>query len=709
VNTKYSALLLVVSTLISGCTSSMLSTGTAVPSGAPSHASVNGSYLELERDGALEPNASQADRGDSGQSLGGGADGDVMPSKQLAVRNLKPIPWPSAALREVSSIDDMFSDEVTVAVSANKMPLPDFIHYVFGDLLAINYVLDQTVASSEAADQDAVTLSVVNQISQRDLYTLVGELFLKRGIQLKYGDGTFYIYRPEAGATEAKVVVAVGGQPSDVPNTTQLILQVVPLKFGIKVSIERALISSLNVRIQPDYEQGVLEIRGKRASILRALELIELLDTPATRGKHIAIIGLTFVTPEVFGQEVSVLLANEGIATAVGLPGNSNVVVVPLAQKGAAAIFASSDLLLERVKYWATIIDVPGEGSNEQYFLYNPLYARALDLGESVSALLGVSGGLSGGQNSRGTNSGATTGNAPTSARTAGLSTEKIKMVVDERANALVFYTSASEYSALMPLLSKLDILPKQVSLDITIAEVTLQDEFKFGVEWALSRSEVTLTTQGAFGASAVGGLGLIVDGLEGPLTANFLNTNSLVKVLSNPTVMVRDGVTASINVGSDISVVGATTQDPINGERQTTTSEYRKTGVDVTVTPTVNAQGIVVMEISMTISNSVPSSTGASGNPDIFERLIDTEVVAESGQTIMIGGLISESASAGGSGAPGLASIPLLGNLFRSKSDSNDRTELVMLITPRVMDAADQWDTVKEDFQRGLKFLQLK
>jgi general secretion pathway protein D len=282
-------------------------------------------------------------------------------------------------------------------------------------------------------------------------------------------------------------------------------------------------------------------------------------------------------------------------------------------------------------------------------------------------------------------------------------------MVVDERANALVFYTSGGEYQALMPLLAKLDTLPKQVSLDITIAEVTLQDEFKFGVEWALSRSEVTLTTQGAFGASAVGGLGLIVDGLEGPLTANFLNTNSLVKVLSNPTIMVRDGVEAIINVGSDISVVGATTQDPINGERQTTSSEYRKTGVDVTVTPTVNAQGIVVMEVSMTISNSLPNSAGASGNPDIFERLITTEVVAQSGQTIMLGGLISENYSSGGSGAPGLASIPLLGNLFKSKSDSTDRTELIMLITPQVQDSVDRWDSVKDDFQRGLKFLQME
>ena len=80
--------------------------------------------------------------------------------------------------------------------------------------------------------------------------------------------------------------------------------------------------------------------------------------------------------------------------------------------------------------------------------------------------------------------------------------------------------------------------------------------------------------------------MGLFIDGDEGPLTANFLSSNSLVNVLSSPTLTVRDGVSASINVGSSISVVGSTTTDPINGERQTTTSEYRQTGVDVSVTP---------------------------------------------------------------------------------------------------------------------------
>jgi len=627
-------------------------------------------------------------------------------SSDSALRALSPIDWPTSDTIKSATWNERFSTKPSLRVSAEDMPLLDFLHYVFGDLLAVNYVFDQTV---DATADDLITLSVVEPISPRALYDLTNDLLTDRGLQIKHGSDSFYLFRPDPASKEKNIVIGVGGEAHLVPNTSQPILQVVPLKYGAKIGLERNLKTFGAGKIIVDYDQDVVFIQGSRADVLQALELIQMFDTPSTRSQHIGLVELTYISPDEFSKQVGILLENEGVMSAVDKPNQRSLVMVPLEQLGGLAVFATSEVLIDRVNYWSILLDVPGQGSNEQYFLYHPKYARAIDLGESVGALLGSGGGVSAGQNTTSTSAGLTTGNAPASERTAVLSTDKIKMVVDERANALVFYTSGSEYQALMPLLAKLDTLPKQVSLDIIIAEVTLQDEFKFGVEWALSRSEVTLTTQGAFGASAVGGLGLVVDGLDGPLTANFLNTNNLVKVLSNPTIMVRDGVEATINVGSDISVVGATTQDPINGERQTTTSEYRKTGVDVTVTPTVNAQGIVVMLVSMTISNSVPSSTGASGNPDIFERLIETEVVAQSGQTIMLGGLISENYSSGGSGAPGLASIPLLGNLFKSKSDGTDRTELIMLITPQVQDSVDRWDTVKDDFQRGLKFLQLQ
>jgi general secretion pathway protein D len=258
-------------------------------------------------------------------------------------------------------------------------------------------------------------------------------------------------------------------------------------------------------------------------------------------------------------------------------------------------------------------------------------------------------------------------------------------------------------------LLKQLDVLPKQVMLDIIIAEVTLQDEFKYGVEWALQQSEVTLTTQGAFGATSIGGIGLVINGNKGPLNASLLETSSLVNVLSTPTLLVRDGVQASINVGSDISVVGATTIDPINSARQTTATEYRKTGVDVTVTPTINARGVVIMEVKQSISNSIPNSSGAGGNPDIFERSIATEVVANSGQTVLLGGLISEDSSRGANGVPGLSKLPVLGHLFEGGADTASRTELIMLITPKVLDDTEAWDAVTSEFRSGLKFLNFK
>ena len=171
---------------------------------------------------------------------------------------------------------------------------------------------------------------------------------------------------------------------------------------------------------------------------------------------------------------------------------------------------------------------------------------------------------------------------------------------------------------------------------------------------------------------------------------------------------MVRDGVSASISVGSTISVVGETKQDPINGDRQTTSAAYRNTGIDVDVLPTITGSGIVLMQISESISNTVPGTVGAGGNPDIFQRTLKTEVMAGSGQTVMLAGLISENYSKGGSGTPGISRIPLLGNLFKAETQSSDRTELVMLITPKVVEDLTGWDPLIDSFRKGLRFLYL-
>lgn len=601
-----------------------------------------------------------------------------------------------------------FSDQATLQAAVEDMPMRDFLHYVFGDLLQVNYILDDVLKEQ----QSPVTLSLTERVSPRKLFELTNELLQQRGVQVVFNED-IYLLRQVPENSKANVVAAIGRSPASVPNTSQDVLQIVPLVYGVNISLERTLRELTEVAITPDFEQNALFLKGKREQILRALEFVELLDTPANRGQFIGLIDLTFIDVESFSDDITKLLETEGVPVSAGSANGKNIVMIPLKQMGSIAVFATSEQLLNRVKYWAQVLDKPIQGATKQYFVYTPEFARASDIGESLSQLLGGMSALGGSRNSASANpaastSAASSGNAPTASRATGASGEDFTMVVDERTNALVFFTTGVKYQSVLPLLRQLDVLPKQVMLDITIAEVTLKDEFKYGVEWALQQGETTITTQGAFGVSSIGGLGILINGNKGPVNASLLKTSSLVNVLSKPTLLVRDGVSATINVGSDISVVGATTTDPINSARQTTSTEYRKTGVDVTVTPTVNARGVVLMEVNQKISNSVPSSSGAGGNPDIFERSIQTEVVANSGQTVLLGGLISEDANRGDSSAPGLSKLPGLGWLFKAEGDSASRTELIMLITPRVVLGADDSQESLKDFKQGLNFLTL-
>jgi general secretion pathway protein D len=679
-----------------GCTS----TSNVPPNEVDKRYEVVGSYLgELSE--PKQKNESKVDDERVNQS-------SVSQSQNSAssVQNLRPLERAPLNLRKTEQLYETFSSEMSLSVSVNEMPISDFLHYSLGELLNINYIIGKDVNQ----DDQTITLNIQEKISPQRLMQLTTELLMEQGIEIKYNDELYFIHKLEDNKTGQKVVTAIGRELSSVPRTSQEILQIVPLEFGIKISIERTLRQLVGVKITPDFEQSALFLQGKREEILRALEFIHLLDAPANRGKHIGLISLTYIDSEEFTKQMTLLLESEGIPVSTNQANNKNLVLVPITQIGAIAVFSTEKNMLNRVRFWAKTIDQPLKSLAKQYFMYHPQYARASDLGESLTGLLG---GIKGSSTAKKTtsanaNGSNTTSEAPSSNRSIGISNENITLVVDERANAIIFYTSGSEYQALLPLIHKLDVLPKQVMLDITIAEVTLSDEFKFGVEWALKQGDTTFGTSGAFGVSGIGGFSFNLQGIDGDLNANFFEKNSLVKVLSNPTLLVRDGVTANITIGSDISVVGQTTTDPINGDRQTTSSEYRKTGVNVTVSPTINAQGIVIMEIDQKISNSVPDSSGASGNPDIFERSISTEVVAQSGQTIILGGLISENINQGDQKTPWLVSIPLLGNLFKAGSDTVTRTELVMLITPKVIDRTDQWHELTESFKQGLDYLTL-
>lgn len=658
---------------------------------------IEDSYLSRIGQGVVEPEVESENR-----ELD-----DSLPANSADFQGLRALPAADSKGFENAQFGFTLSNEPSINLKVENMPVMEFVHYALDELLGVEYVLDPDARSKK---KKAVTLSSAGLKSPRHVYGTVMQTLGRHDLRVEVSDGVHYIY----GANDKDiggrgVTVNIGRNPDTIPRVSGDILQVVDLKYGSNISLERTLNELLDLKVSLDSVRNALFLRGRRSEIIKALSFIEMFDAPANRGSHIGLINLTYISTDAFSKQVTSLMKAEGIPIGGGAKNNETVVIVPLPNIGSSAIFAGTKELLDRVRYWARLVDQPAAGTSSQYFVFKPQFARASEIGGSLIELMGGGRRVGTGSDRAGASSKLdSTGQAPDKARSQAFQTDVFQMVVVERSNSLVFNTTGMEYQRLMPLLQQLDVLPKQVLLDIVIAEVTLKDEFKFGVEWALQNGELTASTLGAFGASSIGGTAFALNGSDGEAVSQVLQTSQLVNVLSNPTMLVRDGVEANINVGSDISVVGSTTFDPLVGQRQTTASVYRKTGVDVTVTPTVNAEGVILMKVEKKISNAVPNSTGAAGNPDVFERSISTEIVAGSGQTVLLGGLISEDVSASGSGTPGLSAAPLLGWLFKSESDSGTRTELVMLITALVIDELDEWEAIETSFNQGLRYLEV-
>lgn len=629
-------------------------------------------------------------------------------------QEIKPLGLSKFSAPSIGDISTLFPDDELVVFAAEELPLKDFVHTLFNDLLKRSYVVAQEITAIE----EPVTLNIKDPISQRQAFRIAYELLQKKGIALAEKDGVFYL-SADSGQTQS--TLAVGVNVADVPNVSGTLTQVVPLRYA-SPTIEGSIVQFVPVRVSRDSQLNYLFITGSYQDVLKALDLVKMLDTPSNRGKYVKVIRLTYLSPEEFSKKAVVLLEGDGI-DGVGLNKGTSAALVPIEHIGAVAVFSANQLYVERVAYWAEQIDVPGEGVQKRYFIYHPSYARAADLGESVAGLLGQSAaadrgrdtssaigsntdttGSANGSSSIGSSSSGGSGNSGSFS----VQNDRLSMTVDERSNTIIFYTQGSEYQALLPMIKRLDVMPKQVLLEATIAEVTLTDDFAMGVEFAFRNGKFGYGTSGSLGVSDIGGLNLgYINGVENVL-ARFEQSNQLVNVLSNPYLVVRDGVTANISVGSEIPTVSSTTSDPILSDKQTTNITYKQTGLEFSVLPTINGQGLVVMQIQQNISNEAEGSVVA-GATAIFKRTINTEVIAQSGQTVLLGGLISENDDSGDTKVPFLGDLPVIGNLFKSKTQKKVKTELVLLITPRVIDATEQWLYINSQMKQGFKHLQIK
>jgi general secretion pathway protein D len=423
------------------------------------------------------------------------------------------------------------------------------------------------------------------------------------------------------------------------------------------------------------------------------------------RGRIARRITPAFAAPTEFGNRLIDVLSAQGYAVSgASNSGGTPVLVIPIQAIGSVIVFTVSEETMDQVVRWARELDRPPTGQTANaLFTYSVKYADAQDLAKTLGDLLG--GGGAGG--TAGSAAAAGTGIASSSpSRTAG---SNGRVVVNSATNTLIFRgSSADEYQQITSLLRELDRPTKSALVEVVVAELNVSDALSLGINWTkrLSTGEGTAIT----GSGGSSGLNLSIVTDAGRLLANInaLATNQRGRILSNPRVVARNGETATIQVGREVPIVTSTQSlGPISGgvfssAQQTVSNQvqYRSTGVILKVRPVINSGNRLDLEVSQEVSAAESTLTGVSSSPTISTRRIETKMSLRDGSTIVLGGLISRSTDNNTAGVPWLKDIPLIGSLFRSQEANGVDNEMIVMITPHVINDDFEAEAVTDAVQ---------
>lgn len=282
------------------------------------------------------------------------------------------------------------------------------------------------------------------------------------------------------------------------------------------------------------------------------------------------------------------------------------------------------------------------------------------------------------------------------------------RIVADEEHNTLIIRARQGDYEAIVHAIQSMDLVAPLVMIEVTIAEIKLQDGLKFGIEWFFKNNHNKFTFSSIESGQILSkfpGFSYFFSAADVAAVINALADVTDVRIVSSPRIMVRDNRQASLQIGDQVpiltsSVRGITTPDaPV-----VQTVQYYDTGVILKVTPQVNARGLVTMDVTQEVSNVADTKDGGIASPTIQQRKMTSSIAIQSGEAVVLGGMMRESRSTTTTGIPLLAEIPAIGDVFKTHDKSKERTELMVVITPRVVWDRGDAQLVTDDLRSQLE-----
>jgi general secretion pathway protein D len=584
---------------------------------------------------------------------------------------------------------------------------------VLGDALGLNYLIDPQV-------KGVVNIRSARRIPPEKLFPIFLKILHMNGLDIRNEGSHDYIHvarKPYGQQINTSADVAT------LTPSSRLILQVVPIMHlaapeAIKLVepylSEQGTISAIT-------NQNTLVISDYESKIIDVLSILARLDLSPLASLKIRLVKVENAPLFDLRDEVMEILKTLRVNTTEF----ESIAIQPLERISSLLLVSRSDFLVQNAEKWVQELDIMPGTDRDNIYIYNARNTVASELAELVNSLIQEEGGAT-----------TTAAPAPTvPPKTPGApaaATARKKAVIgqgtlsslrfagtplllaDDTRNIILIRALPPDYSRLARLLERLDNLPRQVLVEVIVAEITLTDDLSLGVEWAILNNKLgsengkpfsfDMTTLGLT-SSLDTALNMVVKGggeVKGLLKALAGKTD--LSILSSPQVLVLNNETATVNVGEEVPIVTTITENEYtsgsDAPKVDKTIQYKKTGVILEVTPQINYDGIIILDVTQTVSKALPiQADGVQSNP-IRTRELKTKFAVKDGQSILIGGLIGTDNTITDSGIPLLKDIPLLGYLFKYEGRTLVKTELLIMLTPYVIETENVLDQYIKEFQ---------
>lgn len=585
---------------------------------------------------------------------------------------------------------------------------------IIGTELKINYIVDPGVKGT-------VNINTTGAVSRADLFTLLQTILQINGATIVRGEGYYHIIPlSEAKGAPLPLEYAKGG--GVISPESGMSLEVFPMKFVSAAEMGKILTPFLSTAGQlVVQEQGnILLVAETTPKLQQFKDIIDTFDSPVFSRERVKLFPIANNVAKNVLVELQTVFSGYGLSTQA-----SAIRFVALDRLNAILAISPSPEVFDEVDNWIHKLDQPSQQVGIRNFVYKVQNAKASDLRDVLVELYGgqiIKAGAAANQqqptNPTATTAtpqpsgtpGATDSNAGTAARVQG----ELRILSDDKNNALIVQASPHDYEILETTIRELDILPRQVLIDAKIYEVDLTGALSMGISAYLDRlsalpgpTPLITNASEASGTVSFSTFSILSStrAVQAFLTATENSTR--VRTLSAPSILVTDNTNARIQVGSEVPVPTGSSLTPVQSNGSSIfaqTIQYLDTGIILTVTPRVNASGIVTLNIAQEVSGAVPNTTSDIVAPVVNKTAFQTTVILKDGQPLALGGIIETSDNYTRSRIPIIGDIPGLGTIFGSTSKNTSRKELVLLITPHVVQDIQQGTAASDEFLQQMR-----